>query len=129
MQNIGENIKKIRELKNYTQEHVAKKLNVSRAWYIKLESNSSDIKYEHLQKLAEIFGVTVNDIISFSDKNFFNTTHHNHNVKNVGNIINDFQHEEMKALYEKLLTEREQRLKDKDDMIKQLKEVITKKLK
>jgi len=129
MSTIGTNIKKIRELKNLTQDYVAKKLGITRAWYIKLENNEVDLKFETLKQLAELFNVSIDDIIGFSDKNIFNTTHHNNNVKNVGNIINDFQHEEMKVLYEKLLQEKELRIKEKDVVIKQLQEIISKKLK
>jgi transcriptional regulator with XRE-family HTH domain len=126
MHNIGHNIRQVRELKNLTQEYVAKKLGVSRSFYIKVENNETQIKFEQLQALSKVMDVSLNDIIDFNDKQIFNTTHHNHNVKNVGNVINDYQHEEMKAMYEKLLAEKDSRLKEKDEIIKMMKLLIDK---
>jgi transcriptional regulator with XRE-family HTH domain len=126
MHNIGHNIRQVRELKNLTQEYVAKKLGVSRSFYIKVENNETQIKFEQLQALSKVMDVSLNDIIDFNDKQIFNTTHHNHNVKNVGNVINDYQHEEMKTMYEKLLTEKDARLQEKDEIIKMMKSLIDK---
>ena len=113
-------------MKNLTQEYVAKKLGVSRSFYIKVENNETQIKFEQLQALSKVMDVSLNDIIDFNDKQIFNTTHHNHNVKNVGNVINDYQHEEMKTMYEKLLTEKDARLQEKDEIIKMMKSLIDK---
>ena len=126
MHNIGHNIRQVRELKNLTQEYVAKKLGVSRSFYIKVENNETQIKFEQLQALSKVMDVSLNDIIDFNDKQIFNTTHHNHNVKTVGNVINDYQHEEMKSMYEKLLVEKDARLQEKDEIIKMMKTLIDK---
>ncbi len=126
MHNIGHNIRKVRELKNLTQEYVAKKLGVSRSFYIKVENNETQIKFEQLQSLSKVMDVALNDIIDFNDKQIFNTTHHNHNVKNVGNVVNDYQHEEMKAMYEKLLAEKDARIQEKDETIKMMKSLLDK---
>jgi len=126
MHNIGHNIRQVRELKNLTQEYVAKKLGVSRSFYIKVENNETQIKFEQLQALSKVMDVSLNDIIDFNDKQIFNTTHHNHNVKNVGNVINDYKHEEMKTMYEKLLAEKDARLQEKDEIIKMMKSLIDK---
>ncbi|MEY2898906.1 MAG: hypothetical protein RL138_959, partial [Bacteroidota bacterium] len=96
------------------------------SFYIKVENNETQIKFEQLQALSKVMDVSLNDIIDFNDKQIFNTTHHNHNVKNVGNVINDYQHEEMKAMYEKLLAEKDSRLKEKDEIIKMMKLLIDK---
>ena len=126
MDNVGTNIRKVRELKNFTQEYVAKKLGVSRSFYIKVENNETQIKFEQLQALSKVMDVSLNDIINFSDKQIFNTSHHNNNVTNVGNIINDHHHEEMKAMYEKLLLEKDARIQEKDEIIKMMKSLIDK---
>ena len=126
MHNIGHNIRQVRELKNLTQEYVAKKLGVSRSFYIKVENNETQIKFEQLQALSKVMDVSLNDIIDFNDKQIFNTTHHNHNVKTVGNVINDYQQEEMKSMYEKLLVEKDARLQEKDEIIKMMKTLIDK---
>jgi transcriptional regulator with XRE-family HTH domain len=41
--NVGEKIKKLRELKNYTQQHMAEELDLSLSGYGKIERNETDI--------------------------------------------------------------------------------------
>ena len=93
-------------------------------WYIKIENDDTDIKFEQLKKVAEILDVSLNDIISFDDKVLFNNNRHIYDGENGSNIINNYPFDEMKTLYEKLLSEKEQRIQDKDAIIKELKEII-----
>ena len=67
--NIGDNIKKIRELKNYTQEHVALELGLSQATYARIESGETIPKIDRLQRIAEILEV---DISTLLNSNVFN---------------------------------------------------------
>ena len=46
--NIGENIKKVRELKNITREHLADNLNMSLSNYSKIERSEIDITIARL---------------------------------------------------------------------------------
>ncbi|MCC5916075.1 MAG: helix-turn-helix transcriptional regulator [Cryomorphaceae bacterium] len=46
---IGRNIKQIRELKNFTQEHFAKKLGMTTSGYSKIERGEVIISIEKLQ--------------------------------------------------------------------------------
>ncbi len=43
MNTIGEKIKKIRELKNYTQEYMAAQIGITQAGYSKIERGESDV--------------------------------------------------------------------------------------
>ncbi|MGB0254704.1 MAG: helix-turn-helix domain-containing protein [Flavobacteriaceae bacterium] len=51
MKNLTQNIRKIRELKGYSQQYVAIALNISQRQYSRLENNEVDIKISILKKL------------------------------------------------------------------------------
>lgn len=62
MRGIGKKIKKLRELKNFTQEYVAKQLGVTQSQYSRYENESSSLTEEQLQKLSEIFEMSIEDL-------------------------------------------------------------------
>ncbi len=70
--NVGEKIKKLRELKNYTQQHMADQLELSLSGYGKIERNETDISISKLEKIAKILHTDVNTILSFDEKHIFN---------------------------------------------------------
>lgn len=72
---IGENIRKIREVKGYSQEYMANKLNISQRRYSTIESDNKKIDAERLKAIAEILEVNVLDILTFNDKAFFNNNY------------------------------------------------------
>ncbi len=46
---ISNNIKKVRELKDFTQEYVAKQLNISQVAYSKLERGETEVSISRLE--------------------------------------------------------------------------------
>jgi transcriptional regulator with XRE-family HTH domain len=78
---IGDKIRKVRELKGYKQEYVAEKLGMSVTAYGNIERNESSISLERLQEIAEVLEVTVQDILNIPEQ--FNV-HAITNSKNVG---------------------------------------------
>ncbi|MFB9109475.1 helix-turn-helix transcriptional regulator [Flavobacterium gyeonganense] len=64
---IKENIKNIRELKNYTQEYMAERLNISQAAYSKIEKGKTEITLLKLQEIATVFEITIEDILQFKN--------------------------------------------------------------
>jgi len=72
---IGKNIRKIRELKNFTQEHMAERLGMSQNGYSKLERDETEMTLSKLMKLAEALETNFLDLIGFDEnKLFFNQT-------------------------------------------------------
>ncbi len=69
---IGTKIKKVRELKNYTQEYMSQRLNVSQSTYSRFEKDDSDLTISQLKDISEIFGMKVEDLINFDEKFIFN---------------------------------------------------------
>jgi transcriptional regulator with XRE-family HTH domain len=57
MERIGTRIKRFREIKNLTQEHLAEKLGISQNSYSRLESETVKISTDRLKEIAEILDV------------------------------------------------------------------------
>jgi len=85
---IGNNIKKLRELKNYTQEYMASQLEMSQGGYGKIERGETDISLSKIDAIAKILGVNVSMILDFDDKIFFNINQNsNEQVETLAGVI------------------------------------------
>jgi len=111
---IGLKIKKIREIKGYKQEYMAEKLEISQQSYSNIEGDKIDVPFSKLEQIAEVFGMRVEDIVSFDEKYVLNNF-----GKIMGNQIglNAFP-TELKTLYDdkiKLLEEKIKWLEEKNN--------------
>jgi transcriptional regulator with XRE-family HTH domain len=111
---IGTKIKKIRELRNLTQEYMAQELNMSQQNYSRLEADSSELSYKRLEQIADILKVKLEDITNFDDAVVFNNF--NNEVKNQIGYSSGLG-EEIRMLYE-------EQLKAKDKIIALLEDKI-----
>ncbi|HEU4633589.1 MAG TPA: helix-turn-helix transcriptional regulator [Flavisolibacter sp.] len=66
--NIGDKIRKVRELKGYKQEYVAGKLGLSVTAYGNIERNESSLSFERLEEIAEVLEVSVQDILNIPEQ-------------------------------------------------------------
>jgi transcriptional regulator with XRE-family HTH domain len=73
---LNNNIKNIRELKNYTQEYMAQGLGITQAAYSKIEKGKTDVSYAKLKKIADILQVSLQVIMSFDTQKCFNSFQH-----------------------------------------------------
>jgi transcriptional regulator with XRE-family HTH domain len=69
---VNEKIKLVREAKGLTQEQVAEKLQMSKNCYGDIERGDSDIKLSKLQKIAEIFGMELSELVDLSENGTIN---------------------------------------------------------
>lgn len=85
---IGDKIRKVRELKGFKQEYVANKLGMSVTAYGNIERNDSSLTFERLEQIAEILEVTVQDILNIPEQL---NIHSISNSNNVGfhHVFND----------------------------------------
>jgi len=108
---IGNKIRKIREFKNFTQEYVAERLNMSQSSYSRIESNEIDVSVIKLQQIADLFEIKVNELIDFDSKYFFN----NVNAQTINGDLNIISDRE-RVLYEQQI----QNLKNEVDYLKKI---------
>jgi transcriptional regulator with XRE-family HTH domain len=62
--NVGENIKKIRKDKGLQQKQVALEIGIDQSNYNKIENGKREPSVDLLNKLANLFGVAVDDILN-----------------------------------------------------------------
>ena len=94
---IGHKIKKLRELKNFTQSHVASELGITQSAYSKIELGETEVSYSKLNKIAEVLGMSPEEIMTFNEQMIFNIMH---NQTGNGFVINKGFTENEKILYE-----------------------------
>jgi transcriptional regulator with XRE-family HTH domain len=99
---IGEQIKKFRELRNFTQESMAERLEMSSQGYGKIERNEVEVTIQKLNRIADILGTTIQDIFGFEDKFVFNNQECQQ--QNVG-LNNGINLQEIKSIYESRITD------------------------
>jgi transcriptional regulator with XRE-family HTH domain len=66
--NIAENLKKIREQRGYQQKQVALEIGIGTTNYNRVENGQREASIEVLDKLANFYGITIDDIVHFEDK-------------------------------------------------------------
>jgi transcriptional regulator with XRE-family HTH domain len=94
---IGHKIKKLRELKNLTQDYMAQELGVTQSAYSRMEVGETELTYTKLEKIADVLEMKPEDIIAFNESMVFNVMHND-----VGNglvINNNHLSEGEKNLY------------------------------
>ncbi len=85
---IGEKIRKVRELKNLSQEDMADKLHMTANNYAKLERGEIKMHIDMLEHIANIFNMEASDLLSLDKKGFVCIIDNN-----IGNLsANDFYH-------------------------------------
>lgn len=94
---IGQKIKKIRELKNFTQSHLASELGITQSAYSKMELGETEVSLTKLHKIAEVFGMSPEEIMTFNEQMIFNVMH---NQTGNGFVINKGVSDNEKKLYE-----------------------------
>ena len=66
---IGEAIRHIREMKNLTQEHMARELDMTQQGYGRIEKGVTDVSFSRLHRIAQIFRMSLSDVINFQEGN------------------------------------------------------------
>lgn len=112
MESVYNNIKKFRELKSLTREWMANELGISVSGYSKLERGEVDVTISKVYKIAEVLGVSVEQLLNFDASQIFNVSH-NQQVQGFGSqadVIN-FYGDDYKEKYIKMLEVEVERLK------------------
>lgn len=63
MKGYGDNIKRYRKKKKYTQEELGKKINVTKSYVSKVESEKTTPSLEMLLKISEVLEVDISDLL------------------------------------------------------------------
>lgn len=63
-------LRKIRVLKNWSQEYVAEKINVSVSSYARYETGKVEIDFYSVEKLAKLYKLTIDELANYGDKDY-----------------------------------------------------------
>jgi len=88
---IAENIRKIRELKGYSQEYMAGQLSISQKAYSNIETGRKKMDKDLLQEIAATLDIDPLRLITFDEKILFE------NCKQSGNGLGDKEREAYEA--------------------------------
>lgn len=111
-------IKNLRELRNYTQEHMAHSLGLTQRAYSSIENGKTQLTIERLREITQILNVSIGDILDIESKTTYNNNFNNHATENSGSLIfRQDDIDEIKNLFERLI-------KVKDEEIHFLREQI-----
>lgn len=68
MKTLGEKIKILRQIKNWSQEDIAYELGISLPAYSKIERNITDVSLSRITQIAKLFNLSPSDLLSYGDK-------------------------------------------------------------
>ena len=106
MENIGKNIKQLRQKRNWNQSDVAKQLQISTPAFSKIETGITDVNYSRLDQIAKLFEVPMSTLLSSE-----------------GDSIQSARTEEINTLTEKLTKREEEIIKLQSLLIELYEEV------
>jgi len=94
---LHEKIRFIRQLKGWSQEEMAYRLNMSNSGYGSIERGETDVNLSRLEEIANIFGMDLAELSSLNEGNIFHVGDHS-TLRNLSNINSsgskfDCQHE------------------------------------
>jgi|TARA_B110000238_G_C15834715_1_gene314312 transcriptional regulator with XRE-family HTH domain len=104
---IGLKIRKLRELKGYSQEYMAERLTISQRAYSKLERNETKLDWGRITDVSSILEIEPMDLISFDDNLIFNNCHQSGKINTINNQID----ERLVSLFEKRMEKMEEEVK------------------
>ncbi|WP_207420566.1 helix-turn-helix domain-containing protein [Desertivirga brevis] len=67
MKTLGKKIRLLRHQKGWSQEDVAKRLDISIPAFSKIETGITDINLSRLEQIAKLFDMTVVQLLTFND--------------------------------------------------------------
>lgn len=120
MNQIGNKIRKIRELKNIAPKDMADRLNMTPQGYQRIERDEVGVNVERLLEIAKIFEMKPEEVLTFDEKVIFshNTITDNGTGINYGPTHFNTFPEEMKKLYEDKITLLEEKIQWMAEKIK-----------
>lgn len=68
---VHEKIRFMRQSKNWSQDEMAEKLEMSVNGYAKIEQGKTDANFSKLEQIAEIFDMDIVELLALGEKNIF----------------------------------------------------------
>ncbi len=115
-QSLGHKIRKVRELKNMTQDHVAEEIGMTSSGYSRIERGEVRVSIERLEQIARALEVSPTELTNFDENVFFT----NYGTAN----DHSFSIRADKELLQQVITTYEARIADLKDEIQFLRGML-----
>lgn len=115
-----ETIRELREQHHWTQEQMAEKLGITRNGYAKIERGESIPNLERLDKIADILGIKVIELLKLDNKNIIcqiSENHSNNHYNSDQSLVSEI--EKLKLI----IAHKDELLAQKDEYIQALKQI------
>lgn len=109
MNQLYNNIRRLREWNSLTQQNIADELNISQKHYSRIELGQVDISLSTLEKIAAIFSIKIQNLFDMEDAIFFNSIN-NYQKGDQFQAYLQTEIEQIKELYERLLKEKDEKI-------------------
>lgn len=111
MNQLYNNIRKLREWNSLTQQNVADELGISQKHYSRIELGQVDISLSMLSNIAGIFNINIQNLFGMEDVDCLNSI--NNGCQKGGQLKEYSQADvkQIKELYERILEEKEKKIK------------------
>ncbi|HUM50371.1 MAG TPA: helix-turn-helix transcriptional regulator [Chitinophagales bacterium] len=117
-------IKKLREFRNFTQQYLADKLDISQNAYSKIENGTTKLTIDRLEQIAKLLDVPVESVLS-NEKQVFNVENHAKFYAHIENL-----HEESKEILQQQIELQKQQIdflqQQNEKLIKTIEELAKK---
>jgi len=126
---VHEKIRSIRQSKGWSQPGMAGKLDMSVSGYANIERGETDVQISRLEKIADIFGMDLLELLNFGERNVFYLAVYNNNfIKNLRSTDFSDDKKELEHELEKahlLLQQKDKEIAYLNEKNNYLKEIIS----
>jgi len=124
---IHNKIKKLRE-GLFTQQEMADKLHIHLKTWQKIENGITKLDVDRLKAIAEIFEMTIEDLINVEDSVYISEIKNNDVGFNNSSVTINHKSEVETQLYERMIAEKDKVIIEKDKEIEYLRGLLAKNL-
>jgi transcriptional regulator with XRE-family HTH domain len=121
-QKFSKKLKILREINNYTQEYVARVLDISQNAYSLIEKGTTKITLDRIEVLAELYKTTPSELVNINDNFYTNPVASEAGHSNIPPNLSSFE----KRMYEQTISRLEIDIEKLYNLINQLATNISK---
>ncbi|MDQ5908641.1 MAG: hypothetical protein QG599_733 [Pseudomonadota bacterium] len=81
--NVSDKIRFMRQLKGWSQEQMAEKLEMSPNGYANIERGITDVQISRLEQIADAFWTSINELMNFGEKSILYYCGDNNTITNL----------------------------------------------
>lgn len=122
---LGNKLRMLREVHNYTQEHIADVLEVSINTYSQMEKGQARFTIDRIQKLADLYKMDIGELLNTNEQNIIHSITNSNGISGIANVsetvnINNGLAEEERKLYQESVQRLEAQVEQLMNLVEKL---------